>query len=164
MDDFSGYNQIKMYLEDERHTSFRTPLGVYCYTVMPLGLKNTGATYQCTINVIFYEHIRKTVECYVDDVAVKSRNKGDHLADLIKVFDIMRAHQLKINPTKSFLGVASGKCFEFVVTSKGIHLDPEKVCAFQEMQPLRNLKKLRGLEGLLAYIRRFISSLSGCYL
>jgi len=32
MDDFSGYNQIKMYLENEKHTSFRTLLGVYCYT------------------------------------------------------------------------------------------------------------------------------------
>ena len=36
MNGFSGYNQIKMYSEDEKHTSFRTPLGVYCYTVMPL--------------------------------------------------------------------------------------------------------------------------------
>ncbi|KAJ8615172.1 hypothetical protein MRB53_034544 [Persea americana] len=45
MDGFSGYNQIKMHPEDERHTSFRTPFGVYCYTVMPFGLKNAGATY-----------------------------------------------------------------------------------------------------------------------
>jgi len=37
MDGFSGYNQIKMYPEDEKYTSFRTPLGVYCYTVMPFG-------------------------------------------------------------------------------------------------------------------------------
>ena len=35
MDGFSEYNQIKMYPDDEKHTSFRTPLGVYCYTVMP---------------------------------------------------------------------------------------------------------------------------------
>ncbi|XXG41726.1 hypothetical protein AAC387_Pa01g2132 [Persea americana] len=45
MDGFSGYNQIKMHPKDERHTSFRTPFGVYCYTVMPFGLKNAGATY-----------------------------------------------------------------------------------------------------------------------
>ena len=45
MDGFSGYNQIKMYLEDEKHISFRTPLEVYCYTVMPFRLKNAGATY-----------------------------------------------------------------------------------------------------------------------
>jgi len=73
----------------------------------------------------------------------------------------MRTHQLKTNPTKSFLGVASGKFLGFVVTSRGIHLDPEKVCAVQEMQPPRNLRELRGLQGKLAYIQRFISNLSG---
>ena len=71
----------------------------------------------------------KIVECYVDDIVVKSRTKGDHIADLKAVFEIMRAHQLKMNPSKSFLGVANGKFLGFVVTSKGIHLDPEKVCA-----------------------------------
>jgi len=92
MYDFSGYNQIKMYLEDEKDTSFRTPLGVYCYTVMPFGLKNAGTTYQCTMNAIFHKHICKTVECCVGDIIVNSRNKGNHLTDLKRVFDIMWAH------------------------------------------------------------------------
>ena len=75
----------------------------------------------------------KQWKCYVDDIAVKSRAKGDHITDLKAIFDIMRAHQLKMNPTKSFLGVASGKFLRLVVTSTGIHLDPEKVRAIQEM-------------------------------
>ena len=104
---------------------------------MPFGLKNAGATYQRAMNAIFHQQMRKTVECYVDDIAVKSRAKGDHIADLKIVFDIMRAHQLKMNPTKSFLGVASGKFLGFVVTSTGIHLDPEKIRAVQKMQPPR---------------------------
>ena len=62
----------------------------------------------------------------------------------------MRAHQVQMNPTKSFMGVASGKLLEFVVTSKGIYLNPEKVRAIQKMQPLRNLKEIRGLQGRLA--------------
>ena len=99
------------------------------------------------MNVIFHELVCKTVECYVDDIAVKSRAKGDHIADLKTVFNIMRAHQLKMNPTKPFLGVASGKFLGFIVTSKEIHLDPEKVRAVQEMQPPRNLRELRGLQG-----------------
>lgn len=45
MDGLSGYNQIKMDPDDERHTSFITPFGTYCYTVMPFGLKKAGATY-----------------------------------------------------------------------------------------------------------------------
>ena len=46
MDGFSGYNQIKMAPKDMEKTSFITPLGTYCYKVMPFGLKNVGATYQ----------------------------------------------------------------------------------------------------------------------
>ena len=101
---------------------------VYCYTVMLFGLKNAGATYQRAMNVIFHEHIRKTVKCYVDDITVKSRAKGDHIADLKIIFNIMRAHQLKMNPTKSFQGVASGKFLGFVVTSKGIPRPRESSC------------------------------------
>jgi len=85
------------------------------------------------MNTIFHEHIRKTVKYYVDDIATKNRARGDHIADLRRVFNITREHQLKMNPIKSFLEVASGKFFGFIVTSKGIHLDLEKVGAIQEM-------------------------------
>src|SRR3954469_15710702 len=125
MDGFSGYNQIKMHPNDERHTAFRTPLGVFCYTVMPFGLKNAGATYQRATDKIFSKLTRKTVECYVNEIAVKSRHKDDHLQDLKEVLDLMKSHQLKMNPTKSFLGVSSGKFLGFMVTSKGIHFGPE---------------------------------------
>ena len=45
MDGFSGYNQIMMAVIDKLMTSFTTEWGIYCYTVMPFGLKNIGATY-----------------------------------------------------------------------------------------------------------------------
>ena len=147
MDSFSGYNQIKMYPKNKKHTSFRTPLGMYCYIVIAFGLTSAGATYQRALNTIFYKHMRKIVECYIDDITVKSRAKGDHIADLKRVFNIMQAHQLKMNPIKSFLGVACGKFLGFVMTSKGIHLDPEKVRDIQEMQPSRNFREIRGLQG-----------------
>jgi len=86
MDGFLGYNQIKKYPEDEKHISFKTPLVVYCYTVIPFDLKNASLTYQRAMNAIFHEPIRKTVECYVDNIAMKNYNKGDHLANLKRVF------------------------------------------------------------------------------
>jgi len=143
---FSAYIHIKMYPEDERHTSFRTSLGVYCYNVIPFALKNAGATYLRVMSTIFRSHLQKTVECYVDDIAVKNRDKNDHLRDLKIMFDIMRAYQLKMNPTKSFLGASSGKFLGFIVTSKGIHLDPDKIKAIQSTQPPKNIKELRGLQ------------------
>nr|CAD1825883.1 unnamed protein product [Ananas comosus var. bracteatus] len=75
MDGSSGYNQIKMAPEDEKHTAFRTPIGIYCYRVMPFGLKNAGATYQRAMTRIFDDLLHKTVECYVDDLVVKRRTK-----------------------------------------------------------------------------------------
>jgi len=145
LDGFSGYNQIKMHPEDEKHTSFRTPLGVYCYTIMPFGLKNVGATYQRALSIIFCDYLQKMMECYVGDIAVKSRSKSNHLDDLRTVFNLIRAHQFKMNPTKSFLGVSSGKFLGFIVTSKGIHIDSDKVEAIQGMQPSKTLKDLRCL-------------------
>jgi len=71
-------------------------------------LKNVEATYQRAMSAIFHEHIHKTVECYIDDIAAKSCAKGDYITDLKIVFDIMQEHQLKMNSTKSFLGVAVG--------------------------------------------------------
>ena len=93
--------------------------------------------------------------------AIKSRDKNNHLHDLRTMFDLMRVHQLKMNLTKSFFRVSSGKFLGFIVTSKGIHLDSCKIKAIQDMQPPKNLKELQGLQGRLAYIRRFIANLAG---
>ena len=46
LDAYSGYNQIRLKVEDQDKTAFITPYGVYCYQTMPFGLKNAGATYQ----------------------------------------------------------------------------------------------------------------------
>jgi len=82
------------------------------------------------------------VECYVDDIAIKNHNKDNHLHYLRMMFDLMQAHQLNMNPTKSFLGVSNGKFLRFFVTSKRTHLDPDKIKAIQDMQPPKNLKEL----------------------
>ncbi|WKA12921.1 hypothetical protein VitviT2T_030264 [Vitis vinifera] len=87
MDGSSGYNQIRLGPRDEELTAFRTPKGIYYYKVMPFGLNNAGATYQHAMQKIFDDMLHKNVECYVDDLVVKSRKREDHLQDLRMVFD-----------------------------------------------------------------------------
>ncbi|KAM1857639.1 hypothetical protein ACFX14_007725 [Malus domestica] len=55
MDAYSGYNQILMNHLNQEHTAFTTDMGLYCYKVMPFGLKNAGATYQRLVNSMFAE-------------------------------------------------------------------------------------------------------------
>ncbi|KAL0373396.1 UNVERIFIED_CONTAM: hypothetical protein Sradi_3255300 [Sesamum radiatum] len=69
----SRYNQIHMAPADEELTVFRAPKGIYCYKVMPFGLKNVVATYQRVMQRIFDDMLHKNVECYVDDLVVKSK-------------------------------------------------------------------------------------------
>ena len=59
MDDFSGYNKIKMAPEDMEKTTFMTPWGIFCYKVMSFGLKNAGATYQRALVTLFHDMIHK---------------------------------------------------------------------------------------------------------
>lgn len=80
----SGYNQIRMAPKDEELTVFRTPKGIYCFKVMPFGLKNAGATYQRAMQKIFDEMLHKDVECYVDDLVVKSKTEERSLAQFEK--------------------------------------------------------------------------------
>ncbi|KAI0512212.1 hypothetical protein KFK09_012850 [Dendrobium nobile] len=147
--------------EDERHTSFRTPIGIFCYTVMPFGLKNAGATYQRAMTRIFDDLIHQKVECYVDDLVIKSMDREDHLDDLRIVFERIRKYDLKMNPLKCAFGVSSGKFLGYVVRHRGIEVDPNKIKAIMEMPPPKSLRQLRSLQGQLAFIRRFISNLSG---
>lgn len=68
MDAFSEYNQILMHSDDQEKTVFITERGIYCYKVMPFGLKNTGATYQMLVNQMFSEYLGRTIEVYIDDM------------------------------------------------------------------------------------------------
>ncbi|KAM2690737.1 hypothetical protein EV1_043866 [Malus domestica] len=161
MDGSSGYNQIRMALEDEELTAFRTPKGIYCYKVMPFGLKNAGATYQRAMQKIFNDMLHKNVECYVDDVVVKTKKRSNHLKDLRVVFERLRKYNLKMNPLKCAFGVTSGKFLGFIVKHRGIEVDQSKIKAIQSMPEPRNLHELKSLQGRLAFIRRFISNLAG---
>ena len=82
MDTFLGYNKIKMVEEDQGKTAFITSQRLYCYKVMPFGLKNARATYQRLVNKMFSKQIGRNMEVYVDDMLVKSKEESAHLDDL----------------------------------------------------------------------------------
>ena len=82
LDAFSGYHQIPMHPSDTEKTFFITPHGLYCYNVMPFGLKNVGATYQRLVAKMFRPLLGSTMEVYIDDMLVKSKQRPDNNAHL----------------------------------------------------------------------------------
>ncbi|KAK8705215.1 hypothetical protein V6N13_048821 [Hibiscus sabdariffa] len=160
MDGFSGYNQIKMHPDDMEKTTFVTMWGTFCYKVMPFGLKNAGATYQRAMVTLFHDMMHKEMEVYVDDMIVKSQTENEHINNLRKLFQRLRKYQLKLNPAKCTFAVMSGKLLGFVVSRKGIEIDPDKVKAIRDLPSPSTQKEVRGFLGRLNYISRFISQLT----
>jgi ribonuclease HI len=160
MDGFSGYNQIRMAEEDKEKTTFVTPWGTFCYKVMPFGLKNAGATYQRAMVTLFHDLMHQEVEVYVDDILAKSKKEEDHVQVLRRLFERLRKFQLKLNPAKCSFGVKTGKLLGFIVSGRGIEVDPDKAKAIREMPAPRTEKEVRSFLGRLNYIARFISQLT----
>ena len=157
MDDFSGYNQIKMAPEDMEKTSFITPWGTYCYKVMPLGLKNVGATYQRATTTLLRDLINKEVQVYVDDMIVKPKDREGHILALQKFFERIHFYKLRLNSNKCTFGMTSEKLLGFIVSQRGIKVDPKKIKAIVEMKPPRTEKEIQGFLGRIQYISKFIA-------
>ncbi|GJT61328.1 reverse transcriptase domain-containing protein [Tanacetum coccineum] len=88
LDAYKGYHQIKMAKEDEEKTAFTTSQGIFCYSKMPFGLKNAGATYQRLVDKAFQRQIGRNLEkCELKGYDIKYRAKtsikGQILADFI---------------------------------------------------------------------------------
>ena len=82
LDAFQGYHQIALAPEDQEKTAFISSDANYHYTMMPIGLKNAGATYRRMMTRMFRDKIGRMVEVYIDDMVVKSKQEGWYIEDL----------------------------------------------------------------------------------
>ncbi|GKV43074.1 hypothetical protein SLEP1_g50414 [Rubroshorea leprosula] len=157
LDAYSGYHQVPMAPEDEEKTLFYAGDEIYCYVMMPFGLKNAGATYQKMVTIVFRAQIGKNLEVYVDDIVVKSLKVENHLAYLDETFNNLRKNKMRLNPAKCIFRVESGEFLGFMVSRRGIEVNPEKIRAIVEMESLKSVKDIQRLTGRVAALHRFIS-------
>ncbi|KAL6323362.1 hypothetical protein AAG906_029369 [Vitis piasezkii] len=146
LDAFSGYHQILMRQPDEEKIIFITPHRLYSYRVMPFGLKNVGATYQRLMTKIFKPLIR----CI-------SRTRNELAQHLDEIFHLMRGYNMKLNPTKCVFGVNTSKFLGFIVTQRGIEVNPNQIKVVMETSVPSCNKELQRLIGCLAALGRFIA-------
>ena len=124
---------------------------------MPFGLKNAGSTYQRIMTRMFESLLGKNMEIYIDDMVVKSKKVSEYLGDLQVVFKILRSYKLRLNASKCSFGVGSGKFLGYMVTHRGIEVNPNQIKAITNMRTPRNPKEVQKLTGMTAALNRFIS-------
>lgn len=91
--------------------------------------------------------IGKTMEVYVDDLNTKSLKAKDHVHDLRETFDILRKYNMKLNLKKCSFGVSSGKFLGFMVTKRGIEVNPKKIRAIMEIRSPQECQESTTAEG-----------------
>ena len=109
---------------------------------MPFILKNAEFTYQRMMIRIFEPQLGNNIEIYIDDVVVKSKLESEHINDLGSFFEILRSHKLQLNASKCFFGVGSGKFLGYMVTHRGIEVNPDQIKAINNLQPPWNPKEV----------------------
>jgi hypothetical protein len=114
-------------------TAFITPYGVFCYQVMPFGLKNAGATYQRMMQNCLGSQIGRNIQVYIDDVVITTRKEESLISDLAETFDNLNRYKLNLNLTKCSFGVSAGQLLGFLVSARGIEANPEKIQAILTM-------------------------------
>jgi hypothetical protein len=146
----AGYHQIRMRSEDEQKTAFKTHHGHFQFRVMPFGLSNAPATFQCVMNSIFAPYLRKFVIVFLDDILVYSASWTEHLHHLRQVLATLQNAQLFAKLSKCEFGKTS------IHYLGDISTDPENTQVMHHWPIPLNQTKLRGFLGLTGYYRKFV--------
>ena len=130
---------------------------------MSFGLNNAGFTYQRMITRIFEPQLGKNIDIYIDDIVVKSKVESEHVNDLGNIFGILRKHKTCLNASKCSFGVGLGKFLGYMVTHRGIEVNPDQIKAINSSWPPQNPKEVQMLTGMIATLNQFISRLADMY-
>ena len=106
---------------------------------------------------MFARQIGRNVKVYMDDMLVKSIWDDDHLNDLQETFDTLRSYNMKLNPSKCVFRVMIEKFLGFMVSQRGVEVNPDKIQAIMELALPKTVKEVQGLNSKVAALNRFVS-------
>jgi hypothetical protein len=146
---------VKIAPEDQLKTTFTTPCGTFCYTVMPFGLCNAPWTFQCLMNKVFDPFLGLFLWVFIDDFGVYS-DKASHLTKLELVFQHLDSSGMTLSLEKTTIGFLEGKMVGHIVSKDGVAINPEKFDRISKLPFPTTKKALRGFLGMVGYYRKFI--------
>uniref|UniRef100_A0A8R7QJ03 Reverse transcriptase domain-containing protein n=1 Tax=Triticum urartu TaxID=4572 RepID=A0A8R7QJ03_TRIUA len=152
----AGYHQIRMREEDEEKTTFKTHHGHYHFRVMPFGLCNAPATFQCLMNSVFGRHVCKFIIIFLDDILVFSFDLQEHEEHLRIILDLLREHQLYAKASKCSFAQQKIEYLGHFISKDGVATDASKTSAMSAWPVPTTPTELRRFLGLTGYYRKFV--------
>ena len=154
----SGFHQIGLCPSTAEKASFITHQGVFTPTRLQFGLKNSPMCFQNLMSKVLKDLNWKIALVYIDDILIFSKNFDEHLEHLDKVFQNLRAANLKIHPGKCRFAVQEIVYLAHRINSFGIKVDDSKYQAIETYPVPKNVKNVRAFLGMAQFYRRYIKS------
>uniref|UniRef100_A0A8C5GD01 Gypsy retrotransposon integrase-like protein 1 n=1 Tax=Gouania willdenowi TaxID=441366 RepID=A0A8C5GD01_GOUWI len=154
-----GYWQLPLAQHSRELTAFRTPGGLYQFTVMPFGLHGAPATFQRLMDQVLCE-FSDFASAYLDDIVIYSTTWEDHLEHLEKVLGRLQSAGLTINPAKCFFAKAETEYLGFIIGNGLIKPQVSKIHAIESCPLPETRKQLRSFLGMAGFYHRFIPHFS----
>ena len=158
LDANSGFWQIKLSEKSALLTTFITPMGRYCFNRLPFGITSAPEFYQKKISHILSG--LPGVVCMIDDILIFGQSQQEHDHRLESVLNRINQAGITLNPEKCEFSKRSVKFLGHVIDEAGIHPDPAKIQAIQQMKAPTNITELRRFLGMVTYLSKFSPNLS----
>ena len=153
-----GYFQIKLSERSSYLTTFNTPFGRYRMLRMPMGARCSADKFQSALVEAFGGI--EGVEIVQDDILIHGKTMAEHEQRLVRVLQKCREINLKLNKKKCHIGLQEVNYVGHKITSEGLKPTDERVKAISSMKSPENVKELETILGMIAYVGKFIPSLS----
>ena len=156
----SGYHQIAMHPDDQHKTAFVTPMGLFEYTRMPMGLSSAPATFQRLMQSTMSNFIFQFLLVYLDDLLVYSKTFDEHLAHLDRLLQRIIDAGLKLKMDKCQFLRRQVHYLGHTISAEGVSCKAGKVEAVKNWPVPATTTALRSFLGFASYYRRFIQGFS----
>jgi hypothetical protein len=149
----NSFFQTHMHPDHVHLTAVNTPLGLYEWLVMPMGLKNAPAIHQRRVTAALRHLIGQICHIYLDDIVIWSDSLDEHERNV-------RAAQLYVNPDKTHLFCTEIDFLGHHINARGIEADTKKVDRILNWPVPKSTSEVRGFLGLVRYIAAFLPALA----
>jgi len=160
LDICGAYNLVQMAEGEEWKMAFRTCYRLFESLVMPFGLTNAPSDFQALINDILCTYLNDFCTAFLDNIFIYSDTLKEYKEQVYKVLKALSQAELHLKPEKCHFHKQEVKYLGFIITTKGIRMDPEKVSCVLGWETSKNITDVQCFLRFANFYRRFIKDYS----
>ncbi|XP_061707408.1 uncharacterized protein K02A2.6-like [Cydia pomonella] len=149
-----AYAQFVLDERSRAYTVINTHRGLYRYNRLIYGLSSSPGIFQRKLEQMFAD--LPGVGVFLDDVILTGKNDQEHIETLHKVLDRLQKFGLKIKKEKCKFFATSVTYLGYVVDKEGIHTNPDKIKAIEQVPTPTCVTELRAFLGMVMYYAKFV--------